>query len=555
MSKKNARWMIVIAVALVACVLVATCVVSGLAAWRYLSVVWESRVEIGPERASTLMPPEAGVLKLWGSEPVTLDPALVTDAYSAEYVVEIFSGLVTLDEELNVVPDIAERWEISPDGRVYAFYLRPEACFHDGKPVTAWDFKYSLERACDPDLGSVVASSYLGDIVGAQAMIRGETGELEGVRVLDDHTLEIGIDAPKTYFLAKLTYSTAFVVDRDNVEAGGVQWARQPNGTGPFRLTRIDSSKIVLDRNERFYAGPPFLESVEFVLSGGNPMSMYEDGQLDVVEVGVSDIERVLDPSNPLHLELSVAPQLNVQYLGLNTSLAPFDDTKVRQAFAHAVEREKLAGLVLKDTVVPAAGILPPGLPGHSEDLQGVGVTFDPKRARELLAESGYGSAEALPPITLHIGGESGILPRAIEAILAMYEENLGVSLSVEEVAWPTFLKDVLAGRCQMFSLGWMGDYPDPQDFLDVLFHSQSENNHTGYENALVDELLERARTESDSRTRMALYRQAEEIIVAEAPWVPLWHGKEYLLVKPRVRGVARSGAIIPWLRSVHIQN
>lgn len=552
MSKKTG-WTIVVAVVLFACALVGLCAVSGLAAWRHLVTSGQPGIQIEIGSPSSPASLEAGVLRLWGSEPITFDPALVTDAYSAEYVVEIFSGLVTLDEKLNVVPDIAERWEIGPDGRVYTFYLRPDVRFHDGKSVTAWDFKYSLERACDPALRSTVASAYLNDIVGAQAMIQGEAREIAGVRALDESTLEISIDAPKAYFLAKLTYSTAFVVDRDNVEAGGAQWDQTPNGTGPFKLAERDKDKIVLERNDHFYGGPPSLARVEFVLSGGDPVSMYEDDQLDVVGVGLGDIERVLDPSNPLHAELSIVSQLNVQYLGMNISQEPFDDVKVRQAFACAVDRDKLASLVLKDTVVPATGILPPGIPGYSEDLQG--IEFDPMRAKELLAESRYGSADALPSITLHIGGESGILPRAIEAILAMYEENLGVSLSVEEAAWPTFLKDVRAGKCQMFSLGWIGDYPDPQNFLDVLFHSQSESNHARYENEQVDELLERARTELDMGVRMALYRQAEEIILAEAPWVPLWHGKEYLLVKSRVKGAALAPTIIPWLKNVHIQN
>ena len=542
MSKRS-RWIVVV-VALVSCVLVATCAASGLAAWRYLSTTLRGEGHAtGQEKHVQTSSMGQGVLRLWGGEPVTLDPALVTDVYSAQYVVEIFSGLVTLDDALNVVPDIAERWETSADGRVYTFHLRPDARFQDGRPVTAMDFKYSLERACDPALGSRVASSYLGDIVGAGAVIRGEANEIEGLRVLDDHTLEITIDAPKAYFLAKLTYSTAFVVDQKNVESGGDHWTGQPNGTGPFKLAERDADKIVLERNAHFYAGVPSLERVEFILSGGDPMSMYEDGQLDVVEVGISDIERVLDPSNPLHADLRVIPQLNVHYLGMNTRQAPFDDLKVRQAFARAIDRDKLAGLVLKDTVVPATGVLPLGLPGYDKSLGGL-IAFDPEKARELLRESSYGSAEALPPITLHIGGESGILSRPIQAILAMYEDNLGVSLSVEETAW-----------YQLFSLGWMADYPDPQDFLDVLFYSQSENNHTQYANARVDHLLEQARVEADRETRLDLYRQTEKIILSEAPWVPLWYGREYLLVNHRVRGVSQSPAIVPWLKNVGIQN
>jgi oligopeptide transport system substrate-binding protein len=440
---KNARWVVIAVLVLLACALVALCVAASLAAVRYFSAPVDSGTPSvrGTPRAASAG--KGGVLRLWGSDPVTLDPALVTDAYSAGYVLEIFSGLVSLDERLQVTPDIAERWEVSPDGRTYTFRLREDVRFHDGKAVTAHDFKYSLERACDPALGSRVALTYLGDIVGAEALIRGQAREIVGVQVLDDHTLELNIDSPKAYFLAKLTYSTAFVVDQQNVEQGGSLWTAEPNGTGPFKLAERDGDRIVLFRNEGYYAGLPPLERVEYTLRGGDPVSMYEDGYLDVVEVGISDIERVTDPSNPLHADLLIVPQLDVHYLGMNTELAPFDDPKVRQAFGYAVDREKIATVVLKDTVVPTIGILPPGL----RDFEGEEhlLVYDPDRARQLLQESSYGGAQNLPPIVLHIGGDSGILPRTVEALLAMYSDNLGVDLSVEEAAWPSFLQDVEA--------------------------------------------------------------------------------------------------------------
>jgi len=533
--------------------LVLLCIAGSLGAVRWLGALGELGSQAGWTGSGRTAGHEAGVLRLWGADPVTLDPALVTDAHSAEYVIEIFSGLVALDEGLNVVPDIAERWEVSADGCTYTFKLRTGVCFHDGREVTARDFKYSLERACDPVLGSPVAQTYLGDIVGARSMIRGEADEIEGIRVLGDDALEMTIDSPKAYFLSKLTYSTAFVVDRENVQNDGAGWTEKPNGSGPFVLDERDGKRIVLLRNEHYYDDLPSVKRVEYTLGDGDPMSMYEDGLLDVVEVGIGDIERVRDPSNPLHADLMVVPQLNVHYLGMNALLKPFDDIKVRQAFACAVDRQKLATVVLKDTVVAAWAILPPAL--RVGEREGYGLGFDPVRAKQLLDDSSYGGAEELPSIVLHLGGDSGILPRTVEALLAMFRENLGVDVSVEEAAWSVFLQDVQEGRCQMFSLGWMGDYPDPQDFLDVLFHSQSVNNHTRYENARVDRYLEEARVEPDREERRDLYRKAEEIIVAEAAWVPLWHSNRHLLAKPYVRGVIHAATVVPWLRHVEFQD
>ncbi|NIO70651.1 MAG: hypothetical protein GTN71_16870, partial [Anaerolineae bacterium] len=209
--------------------------------------------------------PKGATLNLVGSDPPTLDPHLSMDATSAAYIIEIFSGLVTLSPELEVVPDIAERWEVSEDGTVYTFYLRDDAKFHDGKPVTARDFKYSFERACDPWTGSVVADIYLGDIVGAKEKLYGFVDEVSGVEVVDDHTLQITIDAPKPYFLGKLTHSTAFVVDKDNVERGGRTWTDKPNGTGPFKLKEYRFGRqIVLEPNDLYYGEPkPSVEAGE----------------------------------------------------------------------------------------------------------------------------------------------------------------------------------------------------------------------------------------------------------------------------------------------------
>jgi len=495
-------------------------------------------------------------LNLPGGEPPTLDPALTQDATSATYIVEIFSGLVTLNQDLEVVPDIAESWDLSDDGTVYTFHLRDNVKFHDGKSVTAHDFKYSIERACDPATGSVVADTYLGDIVGAKEKLRGLADEVSGVRVIDDYTLEITIDSPKAYFLSKLTYPTAFVVDQENVEGPLQPWTDRPNGTGPFRLAEYELGlRIVLERNELYYGTPkPALERVNFLLAGGSPMTMYETGELDAVPVGLADIERVLDPSNPLNKELSVTiPTLSIFYIGFNVNKPPFDDKKVRQAFNYAIDKDKYVEVVWKKMQVKAEGILPPGMPGYNEELKG--YPFDPEKARQLIAESRYGDVSNLPEITLSVSGGGGAAARQVAAIVEMYRQNLGVDIAIQQTDWATYLQDLRAHRYQMFGLtaGWIADYPDPQDFLDILFHSESRNNDTEYSNPEVDRLLEEARVEQDFEKRMKIYQQVEKMILEDAPIVPLTHDADYWLTKPYVKGMIYPPAIIPKLKYVSI--
>lgn len=495
-------------------------------------------------------------LNLPGAEPPTLDPALTQDATSAGYIVEIFSGLVTLDRDLEVVPDIAESWALSDDDTTYTFHLRHDVKFHDGKPVTAQDFRYSIERACDPATGSIVADTYLGDIVGCQAKLRGRADEVSGVVVVDDYTLDITIDSPKAYFLSKLTYPTAFVVDQENVEGSVQPWTDRPNGTGPFRLAEYELGlRIVLEWNEAYYGSPkPALEQVNFLLAGGSAMTMYETGELDAVPVGLTDIERVLDSSNPLNKELSVTlPTLSIFYIGFDIQEPPFDDQKVRQAFNYAIDKDKYVDVVSKKTQVKAVGILPPGMPGYNEDLQG--YPYDPEKARQLIAESRYGDVSKLPEITINVPGGGGAADRQVSAIVEMYKQNLGVDVAIEQTDWATYLQDLRAHRYQMFGLtaGWIGDYPDPQDFLDILFHSGSRNNDMEYSNPEVDRLLEEARVEQDFEQRMELYQQAEKTILEDAPIVPLTHDAEYWLTKPYVKGMIYPPVIIPKLKYVSI--
>ena len=507
-----------------------------------------------PERAAE--PRSGGVFRRLWADPPTLDPHLTTDTTSAGIVVEIFSGLVALNTDLELIPDLAERWDID-DGVVYTFKIRPNAMFHTGKPVTAHDFKWSIERAAAPETASPVADTYLNDIVGAMDFIEGNASEISGLTVIDDRTLQITIDAPKAYFLAKLTYPTAYVVDRDVVEGGGRDWwVSNAVGTGPFKLKEYRiGERIVLERNENYYREPSHVDSIFMNLAGGQSMAMYENDEIDITGVGLFDLDRVLDPGEALNRELVVAPpEFTVSYIGFNASMPPFDDPNFRKALNHAVDKELIATEVLSELTVPAYGILPPGFPGFNGDL--AGLRFDEELAKQLLRESQYPDKETRPRIVITVPGTGGTIGLDLEVILEMWKQVLDVEVEIQQVEWATYLEDLDRQKFQAFAgLGWQADYPDPQDFLDILFHTESSINHGAYSNPEVDKILEAARTEHDVLQRIALYREAEEMIVGDAAWVPLWFtGERHVLIKPHVKDYRMTPMIVPKLKQVKIE-
>ena len=494
--------------------------------------------------------PREEALTIYQSGPLTLDPHLVQDAASYFYVSQIFSGLVAFDRDLNIVADLAETWEIEDGGKTYIFHLRGDARFHDGRPVTAQDFKYSIERAADRATGFQTARVYLDDILGVTDKLAGLAREVRGVDVIDERTLRIRIDAPKPYFLAKMTSATAFVVDRDNVEAGGHNWSRNPNGTGPFKLKKWRGNQaIALERNDHYYRGPAQVRYVVVRFSGGLPTLMYETGEVDVAWALSSELERVLDPNEPMSKELTVYPQLSVFYVALDATRPPFNDPKVRLAFALALDREELLEQVHNGSVTKASGFLPPGLPGHNPELGP--IPFDPVLARQVLAETSYQTAEGLPELIYAVAGSPG---SAVAVMLEMWRTNLGVTVPVQSIDTREYFYGLGRAPGHLLDYGWVADYPDPQNFLDILFHSRALNNLGRYSNPQVDAILEEARTEGDEAKRLALYQRAEELLVEDVAAIPLWHGQDYVLVKPHVKDWHLSPQGLPDLRGVRLE-
>jgi oligopeptide transport system substrate-binding protein len=464
----------------------------------------------------------------------------------------LYSGLVSFDPQLNLIPELAASWDISPDGTVYTFHLRPDARFHNGKPVTAQDFIYSWERAADPKTESNTVLTYLGDIVGVTERHEGKADVISGVQALDDHTLQVTIDAPKPYFLEKLTYPVAFVVDRDNVESGP-EWYRAPNGTGPYRLARWDSFKSLLyERNDDYYLEPAKIPYIIFQLYSGDPLRLYESGDIDMTGIGGSSLPRFQDPAEPMHADLRDGVSLCTGMIIIDNLQPPFDDPKVRQAFSLAFDREKYIDIVTHNNALPARGPLPPGMPGYNNQLKG--LPYDPEKARQLLAESKYGGANQLPPIVYTSSGHGSDAGGSVSALAQMWQQNLGITITVENLEPDKYYDLTHAGQHgQLFDGGWCADYPDPENFTDALFHTGAQQNQSHYSSLQVDALLEQARTERDVTKRLQMYQQAEQLIVDDAPVLFTTHGLSHVLVKPYIKGYVLTTIGVPLERYLSI--
>ncbi len=479
----------------------------------------------------------------WWGEIVTLDPALSRQG-AGGITGAIFSGLVKLDTDLQVVPDMAESWEVSDDGTVFTFTLKDNVQFHDGRAVTAADVKYSWERALHPDLESPVAFTYLGDIVGAKAVTDGGPETLEGVEVLDDRTLRVTIRDSFSYFLSKLTYPTSFVVDRANVETGE-NWTDTPNGTGAFKLKVWQKDQLlILERNEDWYDGAPALAHVVYRIFAGNPMQMYETGEIDLTSIYVNNIDRARDPANALNNDLIEGTELCTSYLGFNVSHPPFNDPKVRQALALAMEADKQLEVTYKGLAARAAGFVPPGMFAHNK--RAAPSRFDLETAQQLLKESRYGGAVNLPPITSYARDD---------AIHWAWREHLGLEVEAVSVfEFSDFLERLDNEEYGVFTAGWCADYPDPQNFLHVLFHSESAENRFGYEDVDLDAVLEDAAVEPDPDRRAGLYQLAEQMVLDNWVAVPLRHNNSYMLVRPYVKGFELTPIGVPQLQNISIE-
>lgn len=493
------------------------------------------------------------ILNMAGPDVNTFDPALASDTGTSFVLRQLYSGLVTLDKDLNVVPDLAAKMpDVSQGSTLYTFKLREGAKFQSGKEITAEDFKYSFERATDPKLiapdgpTALPSANYMTDIEGVQDKLDGKATEISGVRVKDKYTLELKLLSVKPQFLAKLTYNVFFVVNKDAVEKG----FEQVDGSGPFKLVDYKRDQYIkLGRNDNFYLGAPRLSQINMALgaNAANSTVLYDQGKIDLTEVGASaEVERALDPGSPLNKELVVKPQLNLFYLAFNTHARPFDDIKVRQAFSLVVDRPRIARAMFENKVKPATGILPPGLPGYTGNPGP--LSYDIGKARDLIAQSSYRSPANLPHIILYSTGDplAGVLQ-------ATYKEAFGIDLEVRSYDLKEFQSGLNQKQFQMYLYGWTADYPDPENFLRSLLGNSSPFNESGYNSSTFEDLMKQGDQQTDMQKRLGFYAQAEQVALRDAPLLPIYHEVSYTLVKPYVKGLDITPAGILTLKDVYI--
>ncbi len=485
---------------------------------------------------------------LLGNEPDAseLDPATATGS-AGDYVGFLFSGLVRLSPQLQIVPDLAEGWTVSDDGTVYTFTLKANAAFQSGKPITAQDVRYSWERAVDPRTQSTTAHTYLGDIAGVQAMLDKKTNYIKGIRVVDDRTLVVSLDGPKPYFLAKLTYPTAFIVDPENVNSSK-EWMLKPNASGPYGVRELrEKEALILERNES-YVNPAKVPYVVFLTYRvGTYMSLFKSGEVDIAYPSAEDIQLLQESSNPLHDQLQKVTSLCTDFIQIDNTQAPMDDINVRQAFALAIDRDDMVKNYGDNLNLPALSILPPAMPGFSanSDL----VSFNIAEAKAALAKSKY--AGKLPKIVLTAQGYADTDSPYLNSLVEMWKKNLGVSVSIEYVDPETFTEQSHQSHGQLVEYGWCADYPDPENFLDLLYHTENDFNVAGYSNPEIDRLLEKARTEQDTAERLKDYTQAETLLLEDYATIPIMHNVTYSLVNPRLKGYVEAPMgvlVIPWV-------
>jgi oligopeptide transport system substrate-binding protein len=488
----------------------------------------------GNATATKTLPPDTLRL-ITINNPATLDPAFSQDNPTNELMSQIYEGLVAFDERNRVVPRLAEKWTISPDGRTYLFQLKPGVKFSNGQPFSAADVKASIERLANPDLGSPLAMGYLGDIEGFQARRGGKASEVKGVQVKGEMEVAISLDKARPYFLGKLTYPVAFMVPKGTAK---IESVGQMVGTGPFVVKEfVPNQEIRLQANATYHLGAPKIGKLAYrvVKDPATAVLLYRNQEIDILAINPNDTETFRkDPK--LNAQLIYADQPSINYIGMNgKNYAPFANPKVRRAFVMAVDRERIVKSLLNGIGKPAVGILPEMIPQKSRTKPI--PPFDVAGAKKLLAESGV---KEFPPLELWVSESNRDRKRIAEFVAGQITENLAVPVKLRQAENTLIIDRATKRQLPFFYGNWFADYLDAENFLSVLLADYGQNR-TSYDNPEFSRLTQRADQEPNEQKRQELYAQAEDLALQDAPWIPLFHPQDVIAIHPRVSGAKRN--------------
>jgi len=480
---------------------------------------------VGAQPAGTLL---VGLV----AEPVNLDPAQVTDLNSNRVGRRVVETLVTFpDESTQVVPGLAESWTISKDGLQYTFKLRSGVKFHDGTPLNAEAVKFSIERQINPE--------HPANKLGKYPFANFYLGNVKAVEVLSSERVAFLLKEPRASFLAVLTVGAASIVSPTAAMKWGPDYPSHPVGTGPFRLASWDrGQRVVLEKNPAYWKYPVKIERVIYrpIVEDQARLTELLTGQLDLI-VGVpADFVGQLE-KDPKVMVLKQTGA-HVWYLGMNNQKKPFDDKRVRQALNYAVNKDAIVRDVLKGTGSLSKGPVLPSTWGADAALKA--YPYDPQRAKKLLAEAGYPNGFTT---TLWVP-ESGSGMQAPVAMSTVMQSNLkavGVNVTLQTMEWGAYLTKLRSKEQELFALSWMAGTEDPDMVMYPLLHSSQWTpvgpNRALYKNARFDELLQQARLTTDQAKRAQLYREAQRILVDDAPWVFIDHEIQIAAFAKRVQG------------------
>ncbi len=480
-----------------------------------------------------------------GTEPQELDPHIVTGVPESNIINALLEGLVAKDPEtLEPIPAVAESWEISDDGKTYTFHLRKNARWSNGDPLTAEDFAWSWWRALQPALGNLYAYM-LFPVANAEAYANGEIEDFSqvGVKALDDHTLRVQLTNPTPYFLQLLDHYSAYPLHRATIESfgaadeRGTRWTRAGNyvGNGPFVLDSWKLNKIITVRKNPHYwdADKVRLNGIDFhpIENIATEERMFRAGQLHIT--GTIPIDKIALYQRQQPELLQVEPYLGTYYYRFNLKLPQLQDQRVRRALNLAIDRQAIVERVTKGGELPAASFTPPDTMGYTATSD---LRFDPEEARRLMAEAGYPDGKGFPVTDLLYNTSEGHQKIAV-AIQQMWNKYLNINIRLNNQDWKVFLSSVNLGQYGIARAGWIGDYVDPNTFLDM-WVTGGGNNQTGWSNARYDEIiLKLAPATADPEARYTLMREAEAILLDELPVIPLYIYTSKSLIHPSVHG------------------
>ena len=469
--------------------------------------------------------------------PASIDPAKHGDLGSASFVSQLYETLTAVDTSLAIRPALAEAWTVTDGGRKVTFTLRPDLKFSDGTPLRASDVVHSWQRLFQPGDPSPLAS-LIADVSGAKDLLSGASTDLTtlGVRADGDRTVVVDMERGGGDLPAIVSGAPFAIVPASVGQLEIIPDAPIIVGSGGYTLERIDADRWVLRANPNYWAGKPAIDTVNMVttLNGESPVDAFVAGDADVVPIGYYDAgwiayDKVLGPS------LRTDPSLSVTYYGFETRRPPFDDVRVRQAFAQAVDWRRLAALDEPGSSVPATGMVPAGIPGTpTGDFL---PAYDPAGARALLAQAGYPDGASLGPISFiaNGGGYDG-------AIIAMLEENLGVKIEYATMEFLTYQERLANDPPDIWSLSWVADYPGPNDFLGVLLGTGSTANQGGWSSRPFDDAIAEATAAGDPAKATEAYARAMAVLRDDVPAVPVSYGTSFSLVRDGLTGAATTG-------------